>query len=242
MLQKLSFLIFLHLFSQLGFSSQTHTRRFPDRSSDDAFLNLLKKSPLSEKFFRTVWRGKESFQHLRAFLSNKGKKKELSLDEYFTEFEDFEEAILEVPSFSFKIKISDLGLLKTSFFCPKNIRNKFDCGRFCSVYLGRSHQDKKLFPFLLSEKVKRFTDRNKLTPGNIVVFNKNLFKRTGEPYYAGIHFALYLGRGLYLSKFGYRGSILVTDFQTLKDFYEADFYDLCRVKEQETLDFEEGEL
>lgn len=62
--------------------------------------------------------------------------------------------------------------------------------------------------------ITKFVGESYLYPGDTIYIEKAKDTFT--------HFAVYLGQGLYISKFGYRGPLIVTSLEAMKYAYDAD--------------------
>lgn len=227
----LSFSLFF--FSFLAFSSSKIEKIHENRSAEDAYYDLLKKDQRARKRFLSsfLFEGKKYF-HFKAFLKYKKEFLLFDLLNFFEEIKNFEEVILAVPGF-LEIDFQNPGPrfenIKLAFYFikKKSLSEPYDCGGFCSALFRRDNKTKGLWDDLYGFS-EIFYDRNSLLPGDFVCFNQD--DELSQDHFRPVHFAVYLGKGLYLSKFG-QWSVLVTDFATLFSFNGADSYDLFRPEE-----------
>ena len=90
----------------------------------------------------------------------------------------------------------------------------FDCARFVHYLAGISQQYGKFDPDRW--KISRLASEDRLGAGQMVMLTRQVYS-TDQP----VHFAMYLARGLYLSKFGYRGGLIVTTLREMLNAFEG---------------------
>lgn len=93
----------------------------------------------------------------------------------------------------------------------------FDCGSFVHYLYGISYIPGEFEKSLWQANLLR--DESELKPGEVVaVSERDIADRRSI-----VHFALALGDGLYLSKFGTLGSLIVTDLSALQHTFEGEY-------------------
>lgn len=94
-------------------------------------------------------------------------------------------------------------------------KRRFDCGDFVT-YLLEMKRSIYRAP-LLSPRLRKVTDASSVPPGEVVFVSSSAAPRKDDI----THFALSLGEGLYLSKFGKGGKLRVTNLEQMKHFYSG---------------------
>ena len=123
-------------------------------------------------------------------------------------------------------KIKELsGLIRAFEKLPLNL-DGYDCAGFCAEFFGRA----RLSPSKDASARRLLNDLRELnleindedeSPGSITCLVTNEQVDEVKVRHDTVHFAVYLGQGLYLSKMGLRNSVAITSLKTLQAVYKT---------------------
>ncbi len=171
----------------------------------------------------------KQLSRLKAALILENKKTApVRIDNYFSSVKKFSGMVIFVPgSLVLEIeKIKELsGLIRAFRKLPHHLPG-YDCAGFCAEFFGRD----RLSPSIDYSARTLLNDLRKLgleippeeeSPGSITCLVKSEEIAAHITKHYTLHFAIYLGNGIYLSKMGIGNSVATTSLKTLQAVYKT---------------------
>jgi|GEM_PF-5948316 len=171
----------------------------------------------------------KKLSRLKAALILKNKTTQpIRINNYFSSVRDFSGMVIFVPGLLvLEIeKIKELSGLICAFRKLPHHLPGYDCSGFCAEFFGRD----RLSPSIDDSARTLLNDLRKLgleilpeeeSPGSITCLVKSKKIAAHITKHDTLHFAIYLGQGLYLSKMGFGNSVAITSLKTLQAVYKT---------------------